>query len=75
MDKPLLIIAGSKQQASAYAYTNGIKEYIFIKNANSLKGIGRGHQYVFVAEHHYIMSANDFSSLKEMLRIREHKAV
>lgn len=73
--KPILVIARSKREADAYAYTSGIVKYIFIKNAESLMGIERGLHYVYVPEYLYMISNKDFGLIEKMLIMHEHKPV
>lgn len=73
--KPLLIISRSDKDADRYARSNGIANYIHIRGAESLRGIERGLEYVWVSEYIYLISSREFNSISEMLNIREHKEV
>ena len=70
----MIIIARSKRQADTYAYSCGISEYIHVQDADSLRGICRGLQYVYVPEYLYMMSDSKLKSIDNMLAAREHKS-
>ena len=74
-DKPLIIIARDKRQADAYAYSNGIAEYIHASNADHLRGLERGLDYAWVPEFSYMVDDRRYLEISKILVAREHKPV
>lgn len=72
---PLIIIARCNRQAEAYAYSNGISEYICASNSNQLRGLDRGLEFVWVPEFLYAIEPRRYQDIMQTLADRDCKPV
>lgn len=69
MDDKLIIIAPSLRYGDAYAYSNGIENYIVVTEPKHLIGYERGVKYVFT--HDFYLSKFSKGDFKEIILTRE----